>query len=371
MKHIRKTLLAVLLTGVLSLALLTACGSSSEGGGTTAPVPGADDAVPETLHPIDLSVQAQPTFDFPLQGMTIALPQDLQTAINTEKSLYMDAYEAVTEDGSAIRYAFVSWKSVTEEQKSAEIDYDPAPFQQWVSSLTQAGSVGMFARDQADQLDAITGSDVHQLLGESSDGAYQYYLSTNSAAPEEARQLISGVTAELRDRAEFTPGDSAFGPGRQAAGNLGSFSTQDIHGTAYTQELFAENKLTLVNLYATWCSPCVREIPELEELSKTLAAQDVGVIGVVLDAVGPDGQPDQTAIETARKLAERTGATYPFLVPDATAMNGRLLGVTAVPETFFVDSQGNIVGDTYPGARDLKGWTEIVELELSRLEAAE
>ena len=45
-------------------------------------------------------------------------------------------------------------------------------------------------------------------------------------------------------------------------------------------------------------------------------------------------------------------------------MNGRLSGIDAVPETFFVDKEGNIVGDTYVGSHGLEEWREIVEKEL-------
>lgn len=368
MKHIRKHLRTVLMVSALSLLFLTACNSSPNTDILTAPGAEGEIAIPETIRPIELGVRAKDSFSFPMMGMTITLPQALQDAINQEQSIYMDTSEASNKNGTGIRYAFLSWHSVTEEQRNAEIDYALAPFQQWLSSLTQIGSIGVFARDQADQLDMLTGSDTHQLLGESPDGAYQYYLSTNSAAPEVDRKLVSSVHAKIKEMSEYLPDISAF---KQSGGNLGSFTMQDLSGTTYTQEMFSKNKLTMVNVFATWCSPCVREIPELEELHLSMADQGVGVIGIVLDTIGPDGQPDKTAIKTAQKLAERTSATYPFLIPDATAMNGRLLGISAVPETFFVDNQGNIVGSVYPGARDLDSWMEIVEKELSRLGVTE
>ena len=48
-------------------------------------------------------------------------------------------------------------------------------------------------------------------------------------------------------------------------------------------------------------------------------------------------------------------------------MNGRLNGINAFPETFFVDKDGNIVGETYSGSHDLKEWKEIVEKELANV----
>lgn len=54
-------------------------------------------------------------------------------------------------------------------------------------------------------------------------------------------------------------------------------------------------------------------------------------------------------------------------MPDKTNFNGRLNGIQALPETFFVDKNGKIVGETYSGSHDLKAWREIVEKELENL----
>ena len=63
-------------------------------------------------------------------------------------------------------------------------------------------------------------------------------------------------------------------------------------------------------------------------------------------------------------LAEKTGVSYPFLIPDEGYLNGRLAGIQAVPETFFVDRDGNIVGETYSGSRSFEDWKSIIEKEL-------
>ena len=48
-------------------------------------------------------------------------------------------------------------------------------------------------------------------------------------------------------------------------------------------------------------------------------------------------------------------------------MNGRLNGISAFPETFFVDKNGNIVGETYSASHSLDEWKEIVEQELENV----
>lgn len=140
-----------------------------------------------------------------------------------------------------------------------------------------------------------------------------------------------------------------------------TFSMEDIEGETYTQEMFADYDLTMVNVFTTWCTPCINEIPDLEKLRNEMADQGVNVIGIVLDAVDNFGNIDENAIENAKILAEQTGVTYPFLIPDENYLNGRLLGIQAVPETFFVDKEGSIVGDTYSGSRSLDAWKAVVE----------
>ena len=93
----------------------------------------------------------------------------------------------------------------------------------------------------------------------------------------------------------------------------------------------------------------------------------VGVVGVVLDTVGDDGKQDDAAVKKAGVLQEKTKASYPFLIPDSTMMNGRLNGISAFPETFFVDKEGNIVGETYSGSHSLDEWKKIVEKELANV----
>lgn len=159
-------------------------------------------------------------------------------------------------------------------------------------------------------------------------------------------------------------GNDAVEETGQNADTVGEFSMQDVEGQTYTQEMFAEYDLTMVNVFATWCSPCVNEIPDLQKLYDEMKDKGVNVVGIVLDGVDSSGNVDEEAVENAKILAEYTGAVYPFLIPDKGNLNGRLSGINAVPETFFIDKEGNIVGETYSGSRSFEEWKEIVETEL-------
>ena len=153
--------------------------------------------------------------------------------------------------------------------------------------------------------------------------------------------------------------------GTESAGkSVGEFSMQDIEGETYTQEMFADYDLTMVNVFTTWCTPCVNEIPDLQKLWEDMSDQGVNVVGIALDCIDGFGNTDEEAVEKAKLLAEQTGVSYPFLIPDSSYLNGRLAEIMAVPETFFVDREGNIVGETYSGSRSLEDWKDIAEAEL-------
>lgn len=147
--------------------------------------------------------------------------------------------------------------------------------------------------------------------------------------------------------------------------SIGDFSIQDIEGNTYTQEMFADYNITMVNIFTTWCSPCINEIPDLEKLRNEMSDQGVNIVGIVLDGIDADGSANEEVKEKAKLLAEKTGASYPFLIPDSGYLNGRLIGIEAVPETFFVDKEGNMIGETYSGSRSFEDWKNIVETELN------
>lgn len=184
---------------------------------------------------------------------------------------------------------------------------------------------------------------------------------------EDEKDSDAAVSSDTEDaNAEADSADTS-----EEIANVGTFTVEDINGTSYTETIFQDYELTLVNAFTTWCSPCVREIPDLEQLSQDMAEQGVGVVGIALDVADGQGGANADALEKAKLLAEQTGAAYPFLIPDATWLNGLVENIMSVPTTFFVDKEGNVVGSTYVGSRSLEDWTKIVEEELAALKESQ
>ncbi len=354
-----------LLTAVLLILSAAGCakdGNTSDNNNLT----DDNNAIVE-FRPVDCGLQAQDTYEFPFIGLTARLTDKMLEKMNSrevfvfEQSDYTATY--------AVSYAFLRFSLTTQEDRETEgMAFD---IFSWEENLEKLGAIGVYEKDLADSLDLLTGCDVHEKFGESADGKYVYYISTSSAADADmiselkASELSVGEMHEL----DVNLGYTAFSEDRlQGVDTVGTFSTEDIFGNKYTQDLFAKYDLTLVNVFATWCSPCVEEIPELEKLRSEYEKEGIklGVVAVVLDAKTYSGL-DEGAIERAQTLYERSGAEFPFLIPDDGDMNGRLTGIESVPESFFVNSSGVIVSEPYIGANSLKGWKKIVDSELEKV----
>lgn len=151
----------------------------------------------------------------------------------------------------------------------------------------------------------------------------------------------AGVATYFIGRKADTPssgaGASAGAQSGQAAGaqpsaaNLLAMSLPDVAGQ--TQALSQwRGKPMVINFWATWCAPCVREMPELEALSKKYP-------GVQLVGIGVD------SVDNIRKFQEKVVVSYPLLVMGMSAIDTlRQLGNPSggLPFTLVLNADGSI-----------------------------
>jgi cytochrome c biogenesis protein CcmG/thiol:disulfide interchange protein DsbE len=97
----------------------------------------------------------------------------------------------------------------------------------------------------------------------------------------------------------------------------------------------------LVNFWASWCVPCRDEAPVLDETWRKYRDRGLVVVGVAVRDFSED----------SRRFARRYGMTYPIVKANGNRIE-RQYGITGVPETFFVDRRGNLVGDAIAGPVD-------------------
>lgn len=127
-----------------------------------------------------------------------------------------------------------------------------------------------------------------------------------------------------------------------------SFKGKDLDGNdVKSDELFANNKVTVVNFWFTSCNPCVGELGDLEALNKKLAEKGGEVVGV--NSFTLDG--DKASISEAKDVLSKKGVTYKNIWFASDSEAGKFTsGLYSYPTTYIVDKNGNIVGDPIVGA---------------------
>ena len=106
-----------------------------------------------------------------------------------------------------------------------------------------------------------------------------------------------------------------------------------------------KGRVVVLNFWATWCPPCIREMPSLDRLQAALEDRGLAVLAVSIDRGGA---------KVIRPFAERLGLERLGLYHDSKAALFKAFGVTGLPTTFLIDRRGQIVG-AYPGAAEWDG----------------
>jgi len=148
--------------------------------------------------------------------------------------------------------------------------------------------------------------------------------------------------------------------------NSGSASSSAvILGREAYDEAVEKNDLTLVNIWATWCTPCINELSELQRVDDEY--KNVAVVGILFDGVNPTTLArDEETIKIGAELMSEKGASYTVVVPDEYLFTTYCANVMYFPTSFFVDSEGNIVGSEIIGANDFESWCEYVDAALGK-----
>lgn len=190
------------------------------------------------------------------------------------------------------------------------------------------------------------------------------------AQPESAPSLTPSASpsASAPQPSASTPQPSASADAQSTGGILSTFSAEDLDGNALDQSILEGHTLTMVNVWATFCTPCISEMPELGELAEEYADKGVQIVGLVSDVLDSDGSVSETQLDTAREIVSATNANYTHIVP-STDFYGILYQITSVPTTFFVDETGAQVGYAYLGARDKAEWSTIIDEMLAEVDA--
>ena len=139
-------------------------------------------------------------------------------------------------------------------------------------------------------------------------GASVYLVSSNSSRP--ASEWVNSVAV----------GDIAP-----------DFQLEDMEGKQVSLSDF-RGKVVLVNLWATWCPPCIEEMPSMERLNEVMAGDDFVMLAVNTEENGRNVVP---------AFLQKTPYTFPILYDDKGVVQ-KLYGVFKFPESFIVRKDGTV-----------------------------
>ena len=156
------------------------------------------------------------------------------------------------------------------------------------------------------------------LGGPFSDSIFAFTPQKGAREVVEFRLLDSArPTAANAGRADFT--------GREAV----DFTLTDLDGRTVNLRAL-RGQVVLLNFWATWCGPCVRELPSIERLHRAFKGK--GLVTLGLNAEEP---------AVAREFIKRSGYTFATLVDEQRAMT-RAYQVSAIPQTLIIDKDGKV-----------------------------
>lgn len=145
--------------------------------------------------------------------------------------------------------------------------------------------------------------------------------------------LIAGVTMTaifgVALAVKLRPQMALLGIGSEAP----SFDAVDLRRNAPVSLETYRGKVVLLNIWATWCPPCIQEMPSMDRLQRQFQGTDFVVLGVSIDEDPPD---------KVLQFAEDLGVSFDILHDRSGAIQG-IYQTSGVPESFVIDRGGTIV----------------------------
>ncbi|WDV46717.1 TlpA disulfide reductase family protein [Clostridiaceae bacterium M8S5] len=133
------------------------------------------------------------------------------------------------------------------------------------------------------------------------------------------------------------------------------FKTTDLDGKEITNEIFKDSKITMINVWGTFCPPCIEEMPDLQKLYDYSQKKDINIIGIVAD-VKKDENTDK-----AKEIVKEAGVKYTNILVEEVLMNKVLKDFQYVPTSIFVDAKGKVLDTFKVGSATYEEYKVIID----------
>lgn len=118
-----------------------------------------------------------------------------------------------------------------------------------------------------------------------------------------------------------------------AAEKAPNFKAVDLNGKKISLDMYKGKKVVLINFWASWCPPCKMELPDLAKTYNKLKNKGFVIIGIA----------ESSTKEAVNQLIKQDNIKYPVVMDNDGSIANLYGGINAVPTTFLIDKNGNIV----------------------------
>ena len=282
-------------------------------------------------------------FDMPEVGLVIHIPSEL--LMNSAGHIDFNYGEELSY-GSGAYYTEIGYYAMSEDEFSAQESFDETRYAPLVAFACMRNGCDLSAF--ADAGIAINWANSWRV---GTTGNYSHYFISGGTGADLPVGFVEPYASEYQSLlgsyqglAATTEYSEPVNPYAEQDGRVISFETTDLDGKPVSStELFAANKVTMINLWATWCGHCVGELPDLARIHNNLQGMGCGIVGILTD-----GQ-DPADLAEAKQDVQDAGVGYPVVM---MPKNGdEMFDLHALPITYFVDSTGTLVGVPVSGAQ--------------------
>jgi peroxiredoxin len=152
--------------------------------------------------------------------------------------------------------------------------------------------------------------------------------------------FIIGIGVMILLQTNKSSFDPAGKPRYKKGDRAPNFTLPALNGKMVSLADF-KGRVVLLNIWATWCAPCVEEMPSMEKLHQEFKDENFVILAVSIDQPGAD---------VVRPFMKKHKLNFPALI-DSAGILKNLYRTSGVPESFIIDKQGRILEEII-GPRD-------------------
>ena len=136
-----------------------------------------------------------------------------------------------------------------------------------------------------------------------------------------------------------------------------TFDTLDLEGKQVTSEVLKDAKVTMVNIWATWCPPCKAELPDIGRLAKNYKEKGGQVIAICSDVT----DEDTSALEEAKDIIKDAECDSVIVLRKNKTLDSIYANIRAFPTTLFFGADGNVIAPVIVGGRSEADFAKVFD----------